>query len=221
MIRAFALALGQLGDPALRRPLLLSLAIAALLYAALWAGLYFLLSHTQIFDIGWLETAIDALGGIAVVVLTAILFPGVAAAIVSLFLDSVVEAVERRHYPELKAPPPARPGRQLVMSARLLAAVIVFNLLALPFYLVPVLNIVVFAGLNGYLLGREYAEMVGPRRLDAPQWARLWRRRRVRFVSAGIIFALLSTIPLVNFVAPVVAAATMTHLIETARREIG
>ena len=39
----------------------------------------------------------------------------------------------------------------------------------LPLYLVPVLNVIVFYGINAYLLGREYFEMVALRRLDPSQ----------------------------------------------------
>jgi CysZ protein len=44
---------------------------------------------------------------------------------------------------------------------------IALNLLALPIYaLIPLLNVVLFLGLNGYLFGREYFELIALRRLD-------------------------------------------------------
>jgi uncharacterized protein involved in cysteine biosynthesis len=46
----------------------------------------------------------------------------------------------------------------------------------------------------------------------------LWRRWRLGFVLAGVVFAFLSTLPLVNLLAPVLAAATMTHMVEMRRR---
>lgn len=221
MIRAFILAIAQLRDPALRAPLWRALALAFALYALLWGGLYLLLTRTQLFAIGWLDSVVDALGGLAGVVLTTILFPGVAAAILALFLESVVAAVERRHYPDLPPPRTVPLGEQVGTSLKFLAAVVGLNLLALPLYLIPLLNLVVFHALNGYLLGREYAELVASRRLDRAQWAVLWQRRRLRFVLAGVVIALFSTVPLVNLLAPVIAAAAMTHLLETTRRETG
>jgi uncharacterized protein involved in cysteine biosynthesis len=221
MIRAFVLALAQLRDPALRAPLWRALLIALVLYALLWTGLYLLLTRTRLFAIGWIEGVIDALGGLAGVVLTMILFPGLAAAIVALFLDGVVAAVERRYYPDLPAPRVVPLGEQVVSALRFLVTVVGLNLLVLPLYLIPLLNLVVFHALNGYLLGREYAEIVAPRRLDPAQWAELWRRQRSRFVLAGVVIALFSTIPLVNLLAPVIAAAAMTHLLESTRRETG
>ena len=103
-------------------------------------------------------------------------------------------------------------------ALRFLAIVIVFNLAVLPLYLIPFANVLVFYGLNGYLLGREYFEMVASRRLDRPAQKGLWRRHRVGFLLAGVVVAFVSTLPLVNFAAPVLAAAAMTHLVETYRR---
>ena len=218
MFSAFGRALAQLPDPEFRRPLAYSLGLTVLVFAGLWTGLGFALAHTRIFSIFWLDWVVDALGGLAAIVLTLVLFPGVAAAIVSLFLDRVVVAVEARYYPDL---PPARAAplaEQIGGALRFLVVVVGFNLLALPLYLVPALNLVVFYGLNGYLLAREYFELVAPRRLDPSAARVLWRSRRAEALAGGVVFALVATVPLVNMAAPVFAAATMTHLVEGWRR---
>lgn len=220
MISAFAKALAQLGDPAFRRPIAWSLALAALVFAGLWATIWLVLTHTAISDLRWIDMTVDVLGGLAAIVLTFVLFPGVVAAILPLFADRIIAAVEARHYPDL--PPPRAPSlaEQAAMALRFLAMVVILNLAALPLYLVPVVNALVFYGLNGYLLGREYFEMVAPRRLDSESRRVLWRRRRLGFVLAGVAFAFVSTLPLVNLLAPVLAAATMTHLVESYRRQV-
>lgn len=218
MISAFARAIGQFPDPAFRRPLLWSVGLTFIVFVAIWIAVWFALTRTSLFATVWLDGVVDALGGLATIVLTFLLFPGVAGAILALFLDDVVRAVERRHYPDLPAPRQAGPGEQILIAVKFIATVVALNLLALPLYLIPVVNLVVFYGLNGYLLGREYFELVTPRRMDARAARALWRSSRVRFVTAGAVFALTATIPLLNFLAPVVAAATMTHLVESARR---
>jgi uncharacterized protein involved in cysteine biosynthesis len=218
MISAFAKALGQLGDPAFRRPIGWSLGLAVLVFAALWLIVGFVLTRTAISGLRWIDMTVDVLGGLAAVVLTFILFPGVVAAILSLFADRIVGAVEARHYPHLPAPREQPLSEQVVTALRFLAVVVVLNLAVLPLYLIPVVNALVFYGLNGYLLGREYFEMVAPRRLETEPRRVLWRRRRVGFVLAGVVFAFFSTLPFVNLLAPVVAAATMTHLVESSRR---
>lgn len=217
MIPAFARALAQLGDPAFRRPIVLSLALATLVFAVLWLAMWFLLTRTALSELGWIEIALDVLGGLAAIALTFVLFPGVVAAILPLFAETIIAAVERRYYPSL--PPPRSPpvAEQVSIAIRFLAIVIVLNLAVLPLYFVPGVNALVFYGLNGYLLGREYYEMVAPRRLASEPRRELWRRRRFGFVLAGAVIAFISTLPVVNLLAPVLAAAAMTHLFESYR----
>lgn len=221
MIRAFTRALRQFDDPAFRRPLLASIGLAAVVFTALWGLMWLLITRTRFFETVWLDWATQALGGLAVVVLTFILFPTVVAAILSLFLEGVIAAVERRHYPGLPPPRQQGFGELAGQAARFIAVAVSLNLLCLPLYLIPGLNLVVFYGLNGYLLGREYFEMVAPRRLLPEAAQRLWRRHRLIVIAAGAVIAFISLLPLVNLLAPVVAAAAMTHLVENWRRHDG
>lgn len=215
MLSAFARAVAQLSDPAFRRPLLLGLAGAIAVFAALWTLIGFVLARTTLFQNSWIEGTVDALGGLAAVVLTFLLYPAVVALVMSLFLDSAVEAVETRHYPGLM--PPRRTGvaEQVWTAVRLTSAALVLNIVALPLYLVPGVNLVVFYGLNGYILGREYFEMVALRRLDPAATRRLRGDRRLSVLVVGVAIALLSTLPVINLVAPLLAIATMTHRVQS------
>ena len=99
---------------------------------------------------------------------------------------------------------------------------LILNLLVLPLYLVliwiPPLNLVLFYLLNGYLLGREYFEMVAVRRLELPAAKRLRRDSRGRVIMAGAVITFLLTIPLVNLITPIIAMAFMLHVFEDLRR---
>lgn len=226
MIAALAKSLAQLREPSLRRLLLLSIALALATFLALLAGLWFALPWLAALlpatAPGWLKTAVEIVTGLGAVILSIVLFPGVVTAIqTSFFVDRVCAAVEARHYPAL--PPPRAPSfvEQAVLALRFIGLVIGLNLVALPFYFVPVLNAMVFAAVNGYLIARENFDAVAPRRLDAESRRRLWRKRRLIFWVAGAVFALLMTIPFVNLAIAIFAAAAMTHLVETSRREAG
>lgn len=211
MVHAFTLAAAQLADRNFRRPLVLGLGGAALIFVALWVGLWLLLTRTHLFAIGWLDTVVAALGELAAIGLAFILYPAVVASLTALFLDQVVDAVEQRHYPGL--PPPRRIGlgEQLKSAARLLVVAIVLNLLVLPIYLLPPINLLVFYALNGYILGREYFELVAARRLDPSGVSRVWRDHRWGALAMGVVIAFLSTLPLINLVAPLIGVAAMTH----------
>jgi uncharacterized protein involved in cysteine biosynthesis len=138
-------------------------------------------------------------------------------------LDEVAEAVEARYYP---GQPPARrqPVAALVWTGvRFAAVAILLNLLLVPIYLIllvfPPLYLVVFYVVNGYLLGREYFELVAYRRLEERTADAMRRAFRGRLTLAGVVMALMLTIPVFNLVAPIAATAFALHLFEAMRRE--
>ena len=71
---------------------------------------------------------------------------------------------------------------------------------------------VLFYLANGWLLGREFFQMVARRHLSAEQADGLRRRRCGAVVALGIGVVLLLTVPLLNILVPVLAAAAYTHL---------
>ncbi len=230
MFSALAKAFGQLSDPAFRQVLVRSVLAALVVFIGVWIAAWFgvswlgeALSDWAALEPGgfWVEVvawAVAAGGVAAVLVASFFLFPAVMLIALSLMLDDIAQAVERRHYPEL---PPARaqPIGEAILSALLfLAKSLVLNILALPLYLVPLLNLFVFYLLNGYLLGREYFELVAARRFDGKGVRRLRRRFRGQVMLAGVVIAFLLTVPIVNLVTPVVATGFMLHVFERLRR---
>jgi CysZ protein len=103
-------------------------------------------------------------------------------------------------------------------TLRFVAFALLLNLLVLPLYLLPGPNIAIFLALNGYLLGREYFELVAQRRASALEVRHLRRRARAGLFVAGVLIAAMLTVPLFNLVAPVVATAFMVHRFERLRR---
>jgi uncharacterized protein involved in cysteine biosynthesis len=124
----------------------------------------------------------------------------------------VVDLVERRYYPELPAPVGTSLIAQTGAGARFVLVALALNLLVLPFYLLPGANLPIYLALNGYLLGREYFELVAGRRLPPRVVAELRRRWWGRVWVAGVIIAGMLTVPALNLVAPVVAIAFMVHV---------
>ena len=95
---------------------------------------------------------------------------------------------------------------------KLAAIAIVANLLALPFLIVFPVYILITWGVNGWLLGREYYEMVAFRRLPKAEARALHKAHNGTFTIAGILIAICLTIPFVNLIAPVLGAAFMVHV---------
>ena len=233
IVDSFLKGVSQLPDPTLRRVLLIgilgSLAIFALLWTALWWAMG-AVAWTDIWGIGWLvETLgsfVDWAAGLlyvfAMIVATFLLFPAVVTIVVGFFLEDVVRAVEARHYPNEPAPRPQPLGEVLATTLKFALMVAALNIAFLPLYLilflVPPLNLILYYLLNGYLVSREYYELVALRRLDPRTARRLRRSHRGRILFAGILLVFFMTIPIVNFVTPVLATAFMVHVYQNLPR---
>jgi uncharacterized protein involved in cysteine biosynthesis len=213
MLADLARAFAQLDDPAVRRVAWIGFGTAALVLALLIAGVAVALTQIDLVAWGWLDWLIDLLGGVAALVLAILLFPAVAGIITSFFLEDVAAAVERRHYPGL--PPPRPQGIAEAIGTALQFAGILLLVNAVAFvvaYWIPVLNAVVFYLVNGYLLGREYFEMVALRRHPPAGMRQVRRRHGSRLLGAGILIALMLSVPLLNLLTPIVATAFMVHV---------
>ncbi len=238
MLQSLSRAFAQIADPAFRSVFWKSLGGAILTFAALWLlswlGLSWLGDQFGAWlaaqDIGgfWreaLEWLLSAGAFVTVIVTSFFLFPAVMVLTMSLLLDEVAEAVERRYYPS-QPPPRAQPWGEIIVSGLQLALVtLILNILFLPLYLalslLPPLNAFVFYLLNGYLLGREYFELVAVRRIEYRN-VRQWRRdHRRQVLVAGVVIAVLLTIPLLNLITPIIATAFMVHVFERCRRRAG
>jgi CysZ protein len=219
MLVALLRALAALPQPPLRRAVILGLLTAVAIFAGLWLGVAALLYDTVAFAWRPLAWAVDLLGGLAVIALTWLLFPAVVTLGMGLFLDRVAAAVEALDYPG-QGPPRRQPwSEQLRALLRLTLLTLLLNLLALPVYAaLPGINLFLFLGLNGYLLGREYFEVVALRRLDLSSARALRHRFGGRVFLGGVVIAGLFALPLVNLIAPVIATAFMLHVFEGLRR---
>ena len=222
MVGLFFRSFSELLQPEARSLLMRSLLWSFAILAALCVGIWVFLGTTRLFDETWLENVADIAGGLGAVVLAYLLFPAVIGLISSLFLDEIADQVEARHYPEAKGTREISVKENLVVAVRFTGLLLLVNLIALPIYL-PLLffppGLVAFSALvNGYLMGREYFELVALRHMDPPAARAAFRRNRNRLSVAGAVIAVMLGIPLVNLLAPIVATAFMVHLFADLRR---
>jgi CysZ protein len=166
----------------------------------------------------WIETTVEWLGGLALVVGSIFLIPPVTSLMAGLYLDDMASEVERISYPS------DPPGKELPTLAavgvglKFFFVVLAVNLIALFLLLVPGLNLIAFYVGNGYLLGREYFEMVAVRHL-LPDEARSLRKANMGYVSlGGLIIAGLASVPVLNLLTPLFATAFMVHIYKSLAR---
>ena len=224
MLTAFSRALGQLGDPAILRVLFKSLALTLVLFAAAAALAGWLLTGTNPCGFGPLdyECTIGGGTGTAVAILLGLaslwfLFSAVAIGVLGIFADEVVEAVEARHYPAA-----AESGRSpsfakgLAVGLRSAGRILLWNLIASPFYLLLLVTgvgpFLLFFAVNALALGRDLSEMVAMRHLKGDALKRWLAASRGRRALLGLGATLLFMVPFANLLAPVLGAAIATHL---------
>lgn len=226
LIGDIALALSQAFDrrfvSVLIRGILLTIALLAVATVAVgWAvtllpdslGVWPLVGEVTVPEIGVQGLAIGAMLLLSMV----LMFP-VAAVFVGFFLDEIADAVEQRHYPHL--PPPTPPGyiAGIVNALKFGGVVIAANIVALILYVISgPLAPFVFYVVNGYLLGREYFQVVAERRMPADKANALRRRHALQVLAGGIAMAVPLSIPILNLIVPVLGVAASTHLFHRVR----
>lgn len=218
MLTALVRGFGHLFEPGVRRYLLYGLLLAVCCFAATWVLVAWLLTATALTSIGWIETVLDVLGGLATLVLTWLLFPTVFGAMCTLFTESVVAAVERRHHPHLGEARGAPLTAALLAGMRLLALGLLLNVLLLPLLFLGPAYPVAWVCVQGLLLGREYFELVALRRLPPAEARALRRKCRGSAFGMGAIASLLLMVPFLNLLVPFALAGGMVHLVHAPRR---
>jgi uncharacterized protein involved in cysteine biosynthesis len=216
VIPALLRAFGQLFDPPILLVLAKSVGLTLLVFAGLGVGLYFALVRAFA-ALGWSGGGFAEATMAALVAVLAgwLLFRVVALAVVQLFADEIVAAVERKHYPGAARTARSQPlRREIANAARGIGWVLVANVAVLPVVAVLWVTGIGAAAavllINAWLLGRELTEMAWLRQggslADAnpvPGSARL--------LLGGAIAGLM-LVPLLNLLAPVIGAAAGTHV---------
>lgn len=219
MLTALVLSLAQLGDPPILRVLAKSLALTLALLLSLGAALWFAVRGLAL----WLGVGagvsglVGLFGLLAGVALGWLLFRAIAVAVVGLFADTVVEAVEARHYPAaLTTARPVPFGRSLAIGAGSATRALLVNLAAAPVYALLLVTgvgtAIGFFIVNAALLGRDLFDMVAARHVTPAALPALRRETRASRWALGGVGTALLLVPFVNLLAPVLGAAMATHL---------
>jgi CysZ protein len=202
--------------PALRGLVLGSMALsAAILAAGVWAALHFGVPLIPDWAGGWGQAATLAASGavlVLVIVAALVLFPIMAMIVSGVFVDVAADRLERALGKENAVGQPPSLATGLLAGLRFASVSIPLNLLALPLYFIPVVNLAVAIGLNAFLLSRENFMLASLRHGGWPSAKASLRRNRLAAFAAAILPACLVIVPFVNFVVPLWTLATMVRL---------
>lgn len=159
--------------------------------------------------LGYVSTAGEFIASVAVVVLAVALSPAVSMLVGGVLFDVAAERVEKGIGAPKARNVPLHEG--IWNGVRIALPALAFNLIAIPFYFVPGVNAVVFFGLNGFLMGREYATVAATRHMSYREAVALRKRHGLAVFAVGFACSI------IPFVAPLVGAGAMARLVNALR----
>lgn len=211
MIKAAFHAIGDVLSPEFRSILFKAIGLTLLLFVGVLAGLEVILRSLTLVKWGWLDTIIDLVAGLGLVVAFFFLMAPVTALFAGLYLDRIAAIVEARHYPD-DPPGAVLPGFTAITTALSFGLIVlVVNIAILPtlFFGIGAFAII---GANAYLLSREYFELVAMRHMPLAEAKALRQHNSGPIIFAGLIPAVLAAVPIVNLTVPLFATSYFTHL---------
>jgi CysZ protein len=215
----------QLLHPKFRSVFLTSIIAAAITLVALTLVLNAYWPESYSFGWEWLDEFGDSIASAGfwtiVMIGSYMLFPGIVTMVMGVLIDKIATAVEEEYYPNRIGSRKVPITDTVLSAAKLTLIMVVANLLALIPYLILLVTtagsgaLALFIVLNGYLLGREYYEMVALRHMPirATNAARLTNSGKI--FMAGCLIAGMFLVPFLNILAPIIGAALMTHVVHT------
>lgn len=130
----------------------------------------------------------------------------------SFFADNIITIIEKKDFAAYAI------GRDMDMTQSILFGLRFFflalfgNLLALMLYFIPPLHIISFYLINGYIFGRIYFMLNALRFENYTNSHELFHNNWDLIVSAGIVIAIISAIPLFGIITPVFAPIFMAYI---------
>ena len=215
MFASLGKALANFFDGTLKGVVLRSAVLTLALFVALFLAAEFGLAHLPTLGWPWVNTMLEWVAPLIVLLLIAFLGAPVAALFASLFLGEVAAKIETRAYQTAQSARD-RPGAGLFAAGmRLAFVVLVVNLALLPLDVeLPGVGEAMTVIANAWLLGREYFELAALRHLTRAAAEALRRRHGGSVFAAGLVISLLTMIPVVNLLVPLFATALMVHLFQ-------
>jgi len=175
-----------------------------------WAGFYQYLIHSLFVPV--------ILGKVVVFIIlhmiSMLLFPALLIGISGVFLEDIADLVEEKYYSYLPKANKISTFQQLKSLLSLIGLILFVNLLMIPIYFFPVINIIIFYLLNGYLISKEYFELISLRRISVENYRKLWKKKFFSIYVGGIICSIGISVPILNLFVPYLSTAFMVHLFD-------
>ena len=215
IIRTSAL---DLLDPNMRIVFLKTVSITIIVILCVAMIIWGLFNSVQIFELNFLNMLISwAVGVILFITASAVLGP-LMIGIAGIYSEDIAHRVEKKHYPNRVGHRSVGVAESIKTGGRLLFKSLIVNTLFTPIYIVggffPVISVLIFFGVNGYLLGREFFEIVASRHIGRDERVLFWKTNRGGSIFVGVIIVCFSTVPLLNLVSAMLGVIITTHFFQ-------
>lgn len=200
--------------------LLKAVFLTLLLFFLLLIGLQYGLQYVPPAPVHGMNAALDILASLLLIVVFVFLGAPVTAFFAALFLDGIARDVEKKYYPADVPSSGAPFWGSIFTGLRLTGLIVVVTLALLPVDItLPGVGSGATILADGWLLGREFFELIALRHMTRGAADSLRKRHTFAIYGAGIVIALLSEIPVVNFIAPLFGTAFMVHVFKRIQHE--
>lgn len=221
MISNFLKTFRQINDPKILKALvvatlltLLSIVLAVTLGVAVLDNILDIFSNTLQSWFGkgegWFRGIAQFMGGTLVLIISYFFFTGIHGAFVGIFIDDILDSIQQKHYPTIPWEKAPSFLTSLSFSLRLLILTVLLNLIASPLlilgWFIPPVGLTLQILLNGYLLGKEYGQLVEFRISPSASL-----KPTPKYFSNGIIASSIWIIPILNLVAPILLIGSVLH----------
>ena len=177
-----------------------------------------LFGSVQIFEATFLNKIVSwAIGAILFIIASAVLGP-MMIVIGGIYFEDIAHHVEQKHYPNRVGHRFVGVAESIKTGGRLFFRCLIVNILLTPVYIVggffPIISVLIFFWVNGYLLSRELFEIVASRHLERDNRVLFWKANRGGSVFIGVTIMCLSIIPLLNLISAMLGMIITTHFFQ-------
>lgn len=169
------------------------------------------------FESGWINTLINWSAGIATGIAGWFILPAFMIFFAGLFQERIIVRVERTFYPDAATKDHQRFWPDLIHDLRFTGKALILNIIILPLYLFG-FGFFLSILLNTYLLGREFFETVAGYHMGKPAARELGRKNSFAVYGGGFVIVMMTLIPLLNLIMPVLATVWMVHVFHSIQK---
>jgi hypothetical protein len=131
--------------------------------------------------------------------------------IIGFFTPYIVAEVQKRHYPTIERKATVSIGEYLLFMLKQLGLFLLFFIVSLPFYFVPLVNIVAVNGPFYFLFHRLLTRDVAGEIFDKEEMNIVFKEAKWRIATTTLILYLLSLIPAVGVLGQVFFVIVLAH----------